>query len=91
MLYVGIDQHKRHLTVYVRNEQGDMTVRRQVRTGWEEVDSFLESLLSQSLAVGGYVVWCPKNKLTTRPIGSLLMSCLLLLAPYTWMRTSGSG
>lgn len=55
MLYVGIDQHKRHLTVYVRNEQGDMTLRRQVRTGWQDVDSFLESLLGQSLTEGGYV------------------------------------
>lgn len=55
MQYVGIDQHKRHLTVYVRDEQGEMTVRRQVQTRWEEVDSFLESLLQRSLPAGGYV------------------------------------
>ncbi len=55
MFYVGIDQHKRHLTICVRNEQGDAVLRRQVRTGWLEVDQFLESLREQSVAEGGYV------------------------------------
>ena len=27
MQYVGIDQHKRHLTICVRNEQGDRAKR----------------------------------------------------------------
>lgn len=55
MLYVGIDQHKRHLTVHVRDDRGEMTVRRRVQTRWEEVDSFLESLLQRSLPAGGHV------------------------------------
>ena len=38
MLFVGIDQHKRHLTICVRNEQGEIDLRRQVSTGWEEVE-----------------------------------------------------
>lgn len=55
MLYVGIDQHKRHLTVCVRNEQGDIALRRQVSTGWLEVDRFLEALAERSVSEGGYV------------------------------------
>lgn len=55
MLYVGIDQHKRHLTICVRNEQGDVVCGRQVATGWLEVDRFLESLLERSRPEGGYV------------------------------------
>ena len=33
MLFVGIDQHKRHLTVCVRSEQGEIVLRGQGRTG----------------------------------------------------------
>jgi len=55
MFYVGIDQHKRHLTICVRNEQGDVALRRQVATGWLEVDRFLESLQERSVPEGGYV------------------------------------
>jgi len=34
MLYVGIDQHKRHWTICVRAKQGDIPPRRQVKTNW---------------------------------------------------------
>ena len=55
MLYVGIDQHKRHLTVCVRDDQGVVVQRRQVKTEWSEVDRFLESLLNRASEQGGYV------------------------------------
>lgn len=55
MLYVGIDQHKHHLTVFVRDDQGEMVWRRQVRTDWIEVDRFLEWLRERSVPEGGYV------------------------------------
>lgn len=55
MLFVGIDQHKRHLTVCVRDEQGQIVSRRQVRTRWEEVDRWLEDLREQGTPDGGYV------------------------------------
>jgi len=55
MLFVGIDQHKRHLTVCVRDEQGDIVVRRQVSTQWEEVDRFIVSLQERAAEHGGYV------------------------------------
>ena len=55
MLFVGIDQHKRHLTVCVRDPQGEIVLRRQVSTRWEEVDRFLESLQERGAAREGYV------------------------------------
>jgi transposase len=55
MQYVGIDQHKRHLTICVRNEQGDIVLRRQVSTIWEKIDRFLETFQSDSSQDGGYV------------------------------------
>ena len=35
MLYLGIDQHKRQLTVNVRGEDGSVVLKRQVSTQWE--------------------------------------------------------
>ena len=55
MLFVGIDQHKRHLTVSVRDQQGEIVLRRQVRTRWEEVDRFLGLLQEKGTAHKGYV------------------------------------
>ncbi len=47
MWYVGIDQHKRYLTICVRNEQGDVVQRRQVKTAWVEVCGFNVWLIRQ--------------------------------------------
>lgn len=55
MLFMGIDQHKRHLTICVRDEQGEITLRRQVRTAWDQIDRFLESLQTSGLAPSDYV------------------------------------
>ena len=55
MFFVGIDQHKRHLTICVRDEQGEIALRRQVSTKWEQVDQFLESLRERAVEHGGYV------------------------------------
>ena len=37
MLYVGIDQHGKQLTVSVRDESGNVILRRQVSTEWKKV------------------------------------------------------
>ncbi len=55
MLFVGIDQHKRHLTICVRDEQGEIALRRQVSTKWEEVDRFLATLQGRGMEHAGYV------------------------------------
>ena len=48
MLYLGIDQHRKQLTVNMRNEQGDAIVRRQVSTEWERVRAFLADVRQQA-------------------------------------------
>jgi hypothetical protein len=44
MLYLGIDQHRKQLTVNVRDEQGDVVLKRQVSTEWDRVRKFFEEL-----------------------------------------------
>ncbi len=52
MLYLGIDQHRKQLTVCVRDEQGDVTVRRQVSTEWERVRAFLGDIRKRAGKAG---------------------------------------
>ena len=44
MLYLGIDQHKRQLTVNLRSEDGSVILERQVSTEWERCVPFLPIL-----------------------------------------------
>jgi transposase len=55
MLYLAIDQHRKQLTVNVRNEQGDVVLKRQVSTEWKRVRQFLEDIKKQSSPEGGFV------------------------------------
>ena len=54
MLYVGIDLHGKQMTVCVREEDGDVVLRRQVSTRGDKVASFLEELSTRN--GGDYVV-----------------------------------
>ena len=55
MLYLAIDQHRKQLTVDLRNEGGDVILRRQVSTEWARVRKFLEELRTRSAPEGGFV------------------------------------
>jgi transposase len=55
MLYLGIDQHRKQLTVSLRNEAGDVVLRRQVSTEWGRVRSFFEELRRNAEPEGGFV------------------------------------
>ena len=44
MLYLGIDQHRKQLTVNLRDEAGDVLLKRQVSTEWKRVRAFFEQL-----------------------------------------------
>ncbi len=44
MLYLGIDQHARQLTISLRNDQGDVVLARQVSTQPEKVRAFFMQL-----------------------------------------------
>jgi len=54
MLYLGIDQHRKQLTVSVRNEGGDSVVRRQVSTEWSRVRAFFDELRRLAQPEGGF-------------------------------------
>jgi transposase len=55
MLYLGIDQHRKQLTVSIRNEVGDVILRRQVSTEWTRVRAFFKELRRLADAEGGFV------------------------------------
>lgn len=51
MLYLGIDLHLKQMTVSLRNESGDVLLRRQVSTRWPKVEEFRQQLY-QAMATG---------------------------------------
>ena len=55
MFYLAIDQHRKQLTVNLRNEKGDVLVRRQVSTEWKKVREFFTDLRRRSSRSGGYM------------------------------------
>jgi len=55
MLYLAIDQHRKQLTVNVRDEVGEILVRRQVSTRWKAVEEFFAELEERAAAHGGYM------------------------------------
>ena len=44
MLYLGIDQHAKQLTINLRNEAGDVVLKRQVSTEWRRVRQFFAGI-----------------------------------------------
>jgi len=55
MLYLGIDQHKRQLTVNLRGEDGMVIHTRQVSTQWEKVRAFFANLADKARPEGGFL------------------------------------
>jgi transposase len=55
MLYLGIDQHRKQLTVCVRNQQGDIILRRQVSTAWARVRAFFTEVGKMASPEGGFL------------------------------------
>ncbi len=55
MLYLGIDQHKRQLTVNLRSEDGSVILKRQVSTQWEKVRAFFADLAEKAKPEGGFL------------------------------------
>ena len=56
MLYLGIDQHRKQLTVNLRDEAGEVLLRRQVSTRWQEVSEFVADLGTRAVDAGGCLV-----------------------------------
>jgi transposase len=55
MLYLAIDQHAKQLTVNLRNEAGDVSLRRQVSTKPDQVRQFFAELRERAVPEGGYL------------------------------------
>ena len=55
MLYLANDQHRKQLTVNLRNEAGDVILKRQVSTEWARVRAFLAEVRERSVREGGFV------------------------------------
>ena len=55
MLYLGIDQHKRQLTVNLRGEDGSVILKRQVSTQWEKVRASFVDLAEQARPEDGFL------------------------------------
>ncbi len=55
MLYLGIDQHRKQLTVNLRDEEGTTLVRRQVSTEWDRVRAFLGEVQVLAESEGGWM------------------------------------
>jgi transposase len=52
MLYLGIDQHARQITISLRDENGDVLQARQVSTQPEKIDAFFQRLTRERLRNG---------------------------------------
>ena len=52
MLYLGIDQHARQITISLRDEQGDVVQARQVSTQPEKINAFFQQLTHERLQNG---------------------------------------
>lgn len=55
MFYLGIDQHRKQLTVNLRNEEGTALLRRQVSTEWGRVRAFLREVQALAVAQEGFM------------------------------------
>lgn len=55
MMYLGIDLHRKQMTVSLRNPNGDVLLRRQVSTRWPKVEEFREQLHQALAAAEKYV------------------------------------
>src|SRR5262249_25492666 len=49
MLYLGIDQHARQITISLRDENGDVVQARQVSTQPEKINAFFQQLTPERL------------------------------------------
>ena len=52
MLYLGIDQHARQITMSLRNEAGDVVLARQVSTHPKKINEFFQRLTRERLQKG---------------------------------------
>jgi transposase len=86
MLYLGIDQHARQLTVSLRDGGGDVVLARQVSTQPEKVRAFFEQLTRDRLAAGepflAVVEVCGFNDWLVRLLQDFRCHKVILIQPH---------
>lgn len=86
MLYLGIDQHARQLTISLRNNQGDVIEARQVSTEPEKVHTFFQRLTRDRLANDESFVAvlevCGFNDWLIRMLKDYRCQQVILIQPY---------
>jgi len=55
MLYLAIDQHKEHLTINIRNEQGNVIQKGQIRTVPADINAFFDDFVKKARKCRGYM------------------------------------
>ena len=55
MLYLAIDQHKHHLTINIRNEQGEVMQKGQISTHHAEVEDFFVAFFKKARKHRGFL------------------------------------
>ena len=58
ILYLGIDQHSKQITVCIRNENGETVLRRQVSTRPEKIEAFFDELVQRDASIMAIVEVC---------------------------------
>src|SRR5262249_3037022 len=85
MLYLGIDQHARQITISLRDESGDVVQARQVSTQPERVHAFFQQLTRQRLHDGASFVavleGCGFNDWLIRMLQDYLCHKVILIQP----------
>ena len=61
MLYLGIDQHSKQITVCIRNEAGETVLRRQVSTRPEKIEAFFDELSEEDSSFMAILEVCGFN------------------------------
>jgi transposase len=56
MLYLAIDQHRKQLTVNLRDEEANVLLQRQVSTRWQAVHEFFQDMRERGRQAGGWMV-----------------------------------
>ena len=81
MLYVGIDQHAKQITVVVRNSDGEDVLRRQVSTRPEKIEEFFEQLLSMDTGFMAIIESCGFNDWLIEELRNRNCSEIVLIHP----------
>ena len=85
MLYLGIDQHARQITISLRNEDGDVLLARQVSTRPEKINDFFQHVTRERLESGESFVAvlevCGFNDWLIRMLGDYRCHKVILIQP----------